>query len=269
MPYEAHPEFQAPAGDSKIWRYMNMSKFLSLLDNRCLHFVRLDKLLTQDPFEGSFTRANRAVLDLPYNAIPPEVWARKGIKDEKDYAMVIQAHKQSFTFQRMMHAVTFVNSWHVQGHESAAMWAQYLKHEEGIAIRSTFARLTQALQKYPDFQVYIGFIKYLDYDREAIAPGNILSAMMHKRKSFEHEHELRALIWTPQHGKNDPTDPSRNKFKDTSGLFVAVDVAHLIEEVYVAPTCASWVRDLVTSVCKRFDLAAPVIHSDLSTRPLF
>ena len=37
-----------------IWRYMDIAKFLSLLDKQSLFFSRLDHL--GDPFEGSLTR---------------------------------------------------------------------------------------------------------------------------------------------------------------------------------------------------------------------
>src|SRR5438128_9116768 len=49
-----------------------------------------------------------------------------------------------------------------------------------------------------------------------------VTPIMYKRKSFEHERELRAAIWTLEHGKNNwGLD---NKFKDVSGLYVPVDI---------------------------------------------
>ena len=50
MAYEDHPIFSTPeGGDTTVWRYMDFTKFLSLLDKKELFFVRLDKL--DDPFE--------------------------------------------------------------------------------------------------------------------------------------------------------------------------------------------------------------------------
>lgn len=55
--YNEHPTFQAPEDeDVKVWRYMDFTKFVSLLDKRSLYFCRVDKL--GDPFEGSLTEMN-------------------------------------------------------------------------------------------------------------------------------------------------------------------------------------------------------------------
>lgn len=45
-----HP-YTIPAPDAKLWRYMDLAKFLSLLESCSLFFTRLDHF--QDPFEGA------------------------------------------------------------------------------------------------------------------------------------------------------------------------------------------------------------------------
>jgi hypothetical protein len=50
--YETNPSFTTPSdGNVKIWRYIDIVKFLSLLEKRALYFSRVD--LLGDPFEGS------------------------------------------------------------------------------------------------------------------------------------------------------------------------------------------------------------------------
>jgi len=50
--YEAHPVFVQPDDPNvKVWRYMDFTKLVSLLDSRTLYFTRPDKF--DDPFEGS------------------------------------------------------------------------------------------------------------------------------------------------------------------------------------------------------------------------
>lgn len=39
---------------TKVWRYMDFTKFVSLLDKRELWFTRADEL--NDPFEGTLSR---------------------------------------------------------------------------------------------------------------------------------------------------------------------------------------------------------------------
>ncbi len=49
---------QPSDGSIKIWRYMDLPKLVAFLETGSLHFARADTL--GDPFEGSWTRLNRA-----------------------------------------------------------------------------------------------------------------------------------------------------------------------------------------------------------------
>jgi hypothetical protein len=49
--YSEHETCLKPANENaKIWRYMDFTKFVSLLEKKALFFCRADKL--GDPFEG-------------------------------------------------------------------------------------------------------------------------------------------------------------------------------------------------------------------------
>ena len=41
--------------DAILWKYLDFTKFVSLLDKSALHFARTDKL--SDPYEGFFPRS--------------------------------------------------------------------------------------------------------------------------------------------------------------------------------------------------------------------
>lgn len=268
MAFTEHPEFSAPeGGDALIWRYLDLAKFLSLLEKEALFFVRLDKL--QDPFEGYYTTANLLVDQLQYDELPDEWKTAQGFPDEQTFNAMRMANQQIRYFVKRNREVTFVNCWYAQEYESAAMWSQYLKSNEGIAIRSSYKHLIESLAQYEDYEVHIGLVQYLDYNREAIPMGNLLTPFLCKRKSFEHERELRCLIWTPQHGKNTATDPAQNKYKDETGLYVPISLDALIQEVYVSPTAPSWLRDLVEKVVFKFGLKKPVVQSALSAVPVY
>jgi len=173
-------------------------------------------------------------------------------------------NKLSRERQKEERAGTFVNSWHQQDHESVAMWSQYVRGADGIAVQSSYARLIDAMADYEDFGVFVGLIRYLDYATEAIRFDNVLHAYMHKRRSFEHERELRALIWTYQHSKNDGI-----RYRDVSGIYVPVKLDRLVENVYVSPTAPPWIAELVKAVTIRYGLDKEVRQSDLARRPLY
>jgi hypothetical protein len=270
MSHQEHPEFVPPEpSTSKIWRYMDLAKLLAILNTRSLYFVRLDQLSEFDPFEGYYTNLNIAFDQLRFADMPDEWKESTGIKDEKTFSAIMGANKTIREMAKYHRTVTFVNSWHIKEHESAAMWKVYLSNNEGIAVQSTYEKLVASLDSYKDFNVHVGRIKYIDYQREVIPMGNGLSPFLYKRKSFEYEDELRALIWTPEHGKNDIIHPQNNKFRDVLGLNVAVDLDILVEKIFLSPNAPQWIGDIVRSVIKKYGLEKDVVQSDLASTPLY
>ena len=74
------------------------------------------------------------------------------------------------------------------------MWDLYIKGTEGVAIQSTFRSLTESFSLHADDSIFVGEVSYIDYENDWMPEGNLFYAFMHKRKSFEHERELRALL---------------------------------------------------------------------------
>lgn len=146
------------------------------------------------------------------------------------------------------------------------MWKVYLHGNEGIAIQSTYENLIESLVSYEEYEVFVGRIKYIDYDQELIPMNNIISPYIHKRKSYEHEKELRALIWTLQHGKNSLMG---NKYKDVDGFYVPVDLEKLINNVYVAPNAPSWMLEIIKAIVGKFELRKAVKQSSLASTPFY
>ena len=56
-----------PPSDAILWRYMDFTKFVALLEMRALFFARSDKL--NDPFEGSLPKRN---IEARYTNLHPE-----------------------------------------------------------------------------------------------------------------------------------------------------------------------------------------------------
>ena len=264
MPVEAHPVFVPPVNPrARIWRYTDLAKFLSLFDRSALFFPRLDKL--EDPFEGSFTKSILQFENLGFDDLTDDL--KLQVRNEETLRVAVGNNRRFREFSKAQREITFVNSWYCNEHESAAMWSQYLRTQEGIAIQSTYERLCQSLTGYADFQINVGMVNYIDYESDSIPYGNALYTTMYKRKSFEHEKELRAVIWTMQHGKNQPGP--ENRFKDSPGLYVPVDIPTLVERVYLAPTAPSWLRDLIESLLRRFGHLIPVVQSSLADKAFY
>lgn len=238
--YTEHPACEPPENpEVKIWRYMNFTRFLSVLENNALFFPNISIL--SDRLEGYFTKPTvDKILNIP-----------KDLPEEERNQKEIMAAR-TLPILRMGRVLLYASCWHMNDYESAAMWKIYLESNEGIAIQSTFSRLTKCFTGSED--VSIGIVKYIDYNKDTIPSHNILYPALHKRKSFEHERELRALVMS---GEN------------IQGKFIPVNFDVLIDHIYIAPNSQQWFYDLVSRVISRYGIEKTIINSGLDEKPLY
>ena len=171
--YEEHPLFIPPPNEATLWRYLDLHKFIAMLETRALFFARADKL--GDPFEGSYSRMNQALRPIIYEGQIPE-----------------QTLRDMSVFTKELRRFTLINCWHESGAESEAMWRLYSREQDGVAIKATFESLKDSFTGSDG--VFIGRVSYVDYNTDFIREDNLLGSYLHKRKSFEHEREVRAMI---------------------------------------------------------------------------
>jgi hypothetical protein len=230
---------------------MDFTKFISMIDHSALFLTRTD--LLGDPFEGSTPKANvllRTALAVT-NGLPTDAYDALG------------------AFLRWSRQWTFVNCWHMNDTESAAMWRLYSKSNEAIAVKSTFGLLDKCVGDH----CYVGQVKYLDYDGYAdlIEGWDALSPFVHKRKSFEHEKELRVLVQTlPTVKRRDGLlAHDLNATPQQRGHWVHIDLTELIAEVFTPPQGEPWFKELVENVCRKYGLSVQVKQSRMDKDPLY
>ncbi len=157
------------------------------------------------------------------------------------------------------------------------MWRLYASSGLGVAIQATYARLTAALPS--DIEpppatyhaggltrppVYLGVVQYTDHERDPMPTGNAFYPVLHKRRAFTHEEEVRAVIWLGDRGIfHDPANQADNPL----GLTVPIGPEALIESVRVSPLAPPWFADVVRSVVNKFAVAIPVTQSGLTSPP--
>jgi hypothetical protein len=144
-------------------------------------------------------------------------------------------------------------------HESAALWRMY-SSTEGIAIRSTF-RILHGVLNESATKIFLGTVRYLDFDKDVVDHTNAYTVLACKRRSFEFEAEVRAVV------VDFGGDFDGQAWEH--GLHVAVDLDGLIQAVHVSPTAPHWVADLVRSIVSRYGINVPVNQSALNGTPLF
>jgi len=229
--------------NAKMWRYLDFTKFISILDRKALFFVRADRL--SDQFEGSYSFSK------DFNSL-----LKKLTPQQKDILITLPKFVSEFVY---------VNCWCLSEYESSAMWKLYLKSNEGIAIQSTYKRLSECFSENSVYRkdIEIGKVKYIEYGKDLMPP-NIYLSFLYKRKSFEHEKELRAIIVLIS---NEQTEEPKKDLA-CSGIYIPIDLDILIEKIYVSPTAEEWFKDLVESIVKKYKLKKVVVQSDLAKDPV-
>jgi len=131
------------------------------------------------------------------------------------------------------------------------MWRLYSSFlPNAVAIKTRYSALYNSLGR--DTSIRIGRVRYLDLKKEY---AGVNDAYWRKRKSFEHEREVRAIITDHRHGE--------------TGKLVPCDMETLIEGLYVSPEAPSWFMNLVNDVNKRFGIAIQVSKSEFNEQPFF
>jgi hypothetical protein len=236
MPYaENLPPHTLALDDSLVvWRYMTFPSFVSLLQRRELFFPKLATLAKRDPYEGKLPR--KILEDLACRYCPEHV--RNPYPDGETFARAAERRNREGRV---------VNCWHISEVESAAMWNLY-SGDRGLAIRTTLGGLKRSFA--PDSRpVYISQVEYLDFSDTA-GPTLPYHSGYAKRRSFAHERELRACTFISE-GDVSP------------GAFVVVDLAVLIDAVFVAPESEPWIRDVAEGAMSVYGVHKPLIRSVL------
>ena len=238
--------FQNLNGESRLWRYLDFSKFVSLISSKSLFFCRADQF--SDPFEGSYPA---------YNFVH-----RREVYNDMSDEMFQDVFTQRTAFVKGVKEWTYISCWHANEYESAAMWNLYTKTSDSIAVETTYEKLKNVL---PD-NVYLGCVNYIDYQLEWLREDSIFSPFIHKRKSFEHENEVRALFF--DFPKEDKGKGSRTQNHEL-GKFFPVRLNELVTAVHISPTAPDWIVEVIVNVCRTYGLSANVKKSDLYSAPVF
>lgn len=262
MPYQAHPSFTEPKnGNARLWRYMDLARFLSILEKRALFFPSVATLAEIDPYEGEPALAKIRAAQA------------RGAEALRTFRLNTEVFKH----------LNFFNSWHMNDGESDAMWKLYIKGSDGIAIQSTVERLRASFSNSPGYTVYMAKVEYVDHSTFTTPTNTIfgVSDYMFKRVAFRHEQEVRlgtcrsdalaeffdniaGSLKTPAPGvtKEDILlSPNRK------GVYVEADIPSLVERVVISPFSPIWFSDLVASLCQRLGYTFEVVSSEMSRPP--
>lgn len=248
-----HWPFESPEPKTKLWRFMDLAKFVSLLSTRKLYFTRLSDF--SDVYEGAVCSVKgKDNYEQQDHFIRRIVTAAnlKGLgmnlTEEEVEKKTEESRKNAEKNRRLMRDSTYVNCWSMNEVESEAMWRLYSRDMRcGVAIQTTFERLFFALDAMSNFK--IGKVNYVNFDENFVVNGH--DSVWYKRKSLEYEHEVRAIV---------------RKIPNHNAIFsneVAVDLDKLIARVVISPEAEMWFFEVIQDICHKYDIHCPIDWSEI------
>lgn len=232
-----------PPPDTPVWRYISLAKLLAMLRARALFLTRAD--LFDDHFEGAFSEGS--------------------LRDfERDWGSEYPENLVEFT--RWIPCRSFVSCWCASDVESVALWQVYARSEGALAVRSTVGAL-QSL--FPEVATREGdtlvnqavrSVQYVDYRTEHPFLNDFMGPLCYKRRAFSYEQEVRVIrqelpsVPRPSSDRPEGRAIQMGPPPGQRGVNAPVDLATLIEAVYLAPSSPAWLLDVVGETMRRFDL---------------
>ncbi len=239
-----HPAFPQPVDRSTlIWRYMEMDKFVSLVESASLYMTRAD-LFISDEFEGTTPQAEL------------DAWraAAMNAATEEERSTIENNREQLSAFAREFREKYYVSCWTMAPDENVAMWERFTKTPSSVAVSTRYSALQE---QFDQKVVNVGVVRYIDFDAHRLPSTNVLELITHKRHFFSDEREVRAVMFalTPEPIRVVSVDPYMTS--DGLGFCPPVNILTLIEGVVLHPKASPEFQQEVAKLCATHGLPSP------------
>ena len=134
-----------PDLDAKLWRFIDIPKFVSLLDKEALYFSNSNTF--DDPYEGRIGNYNKN-FDIRLKKFRGRL---EGVKDDNLKRLILATES---AFENLQNTTSY-ELLAFKLFSISAMWDLYSNRNSGIAIQSTFRRLCNSFDK-TNFTIHIG-----------------------------------------------------------------------------------------------------------------
>lgn len=251
MPFVKHQILSLPDDSQILWRYLDLPKFMSLIQRKALFFPWINKL-KDDPWEGRPSKLNfdenRIVPVRTVNGKDNPIENRL-LKEILGGSEKIEEHRKAYL---KMSRIFFVNCWHMNDGESDSQWKIYGTSPFSMAIVSSFLDLSNSIND--GNEIYGASVSYYDPQRDVTPDGNAFFLATCKRKAFIHEKEFRLVYCDHSllHGSENP-----------SGVFISVNLETMIKKVVVSPLAPEWFVEEVKTFMQAHGLRIDCVKSDL------
>lgn len=215
--------------DTKLWRYIDLSKFVSLLDSKALWLARSDTF--RDQREGQFPPEMRKAIEEAYEKLP-----------KKEDSPIQNADD----FQEYLCKNAYVSCWHKNVDENMVMWELYGRDSNSVAIQTTVGKLKSNISKIDSggLEFHLKNVRYSSAE-DLEGKFNYTTPFFIKRPYFSFEQEARILL---------STYSAINPNKHTPiGKAIELKI-EAIEKVLVHPDSHDWFVRVVESISANYGL---------------
>ena len=222
-----------PHGNSSVWRYMSIEKFLSLITSQELFFANTSRVT--DQYDGQIPLSNQQrLLD--------DLIAKGKSKAEAESVV-----NKGLARNNMLRNLSLMNCWSINTHESYALWKIYLEGAKtGIAVKTSFSRLKKALKSAEgNDEVYIGQVQYNNSISKIWV--DRFTIFTNKLKYYAFEHELRLFMFYY------PKEEGGTGLRYNFGKGVPINLDILIDEIYISPFSPPWFQDVLKETISRIN----------------
>lgn len=240
-----------------LWRYMDFSKFVAMMQQGGLHFTRASNF--EDPFEAAAGMASKEpswdnhyleffkqAVTTPPPGYPPQSKTENEVTEEAK--RLLREVKSAYARARDL----LISCWHLNRVESEALWRIYCAPgAPGVAIQTDVVRLWNALEN--EVGGNVGRVQYIDF-KKGFASGD--QRIYCKRSSLAHECEVRAVL-------------PNNMECPLGSRLINCDLNDLIETVVISPFAPPWFMQIVEETVSRFDYEFQVKESEISEAPFY
>ncbi len=157
-----------------LWRYMSLSRFLWMLQNKQLWLARADTL--NDPWEIALAgdQLEQVIMRHPIRPL--------GSGQPNESAL-----ERAQRINKHWRETTFISCWSSADHESHALWRLFCGPNEGVAVSTPMRWLRNALGN-----VHLYVVTYCEPGSVVRTP-ELLELATKKRLMFDYEREVRAI----------------------------------------------------------------------------
>lgn len=249
----------------KIWRYMDLAKFIALLSNRALYFTSASKF--NDTYEFYIPKVyteeiknkriefitkcfeNTKKIIEENKMINPNGYYDVINLIDKKFKIEIDSLKNN-NIEKEVRKKFGVSCWHINDYENEALWKIYTNQGQGIAIETSVEKLKESLLFHR--KITFDEVRYEDFNTSNFQKNFKNYWLYIKRKAFEYEKEFRAVALLDE-----------NYFE--KGCYINSDLDILIEKIHISPLMPKYLLDSIRYLCQGelSFLQDRIVHSKL------